>query len=98
VVLHEFLHQYIARNEEFTKCLIPGNITQVKKLKINYANCETSIVQTYSMQLINWPLDGDVISPSQIMNTADMCKLHNMLKAGECIWEWLTAAEMQAHT
>src|SRR5882762_1806397 len=95
--LHEYLHQYVARNEEFTEYLIPGNITQVKKLEMNYANYETSIVQAYSVQLINWLLDGGVVSPSQITNTADMRKLCNVLKAGECRWKQLTAAEMQAH-
>jgi hypothetical protein len=95
--LREYLHQYVARNEEFTEYLIPGNITQVKKLEMNYTNYETSIVQAYSVQLINWPLDGGVVSPSQITNTADMRKLRNALKAGECRWKQLTAAEMQAH-
>jgi len=96
--LREYLHQYVARNEEFTEYLIPGNITQVKKLEMNYTNYETSIVQAYSVQLINWPLDGGVVSPSQITNTADMRKLRNALKAGECRWKQLTATEMQAHT
>jgi hypothetical protein len=95
--LCEYSHQYVARNEEFTEHLIPGNITQVKKLKMNYTNYETSIVQAYGVQLINWPLDGGVVSPSQITNTANMCKLCNALKAGECRWKQLTAAEMQAH-
>ena len=49
------------------------------------------------MQLTNWPLDGSVISPSQITNTADMRKLRNALKAGECRWKQLTTAEVQAH-
>ena len=95
--LRKFFHQYVARIEELTKRLIPGNITQVKKIEMNYANYETSIVQVYSVQLINWPLDGGVVSPSQITNTADMRKLRNALKAGECRWKQLTPAEVQAH-
>src|ERR1700729_1747917 len=95
--LHKFFHQYVARIEELTKRLIPGNITQVKKIEMNYTNYETSIVQVYSVQLINWPLDGSIVSPSQITNTADMHKLHNALKAGECIWKQLTPTEVQAH-
>jgi hypothetical protein len=83
--------------QEFTMNLIPGNITQVKKLEMNYANYETSIIQAYNMQLINWPLDGGVVSPSQITNTTDIRKLCNALKAGECRWKQLTATEMQAH-
>jgi hypothetical protein len=80
-----------------TICFITGNITQVKKLEMNYANYETSIVQAYSVQLINWPLERGVVSPSQITNTADMRKLRNALKSGECKWRQLTAAEVKAH-
>jgi len=64
---------------------------------MNYANYDMSIVLVYSMQLINWPLDGSVVSPSQLTNTTNMCKLHNALKAGECRWKKLTATEVQAH-
>ena len=39
---------------------------------MNYANYETSIVQTYSVQLINWQLKGGLLIPSQITNTANM--------------------------
>ena len=64
---------------------------------MNYANYDTSIVLVYSVQLVNWPLDGGVVSPSQLKNTADMRKLRNALKAGECRWKKLTATEVQAH-
>jgi hypothetical protein len=83
--------------QELTAHLIAGNITQVKKVEMNYVNYETSIVQVYGIKLINWPIDGGVVSPSQITNTADMRKLRNALKAGECRWKQLTAAEVHVH-
>ena len=64
---------------------------------MNYANYEVSIVQAYNVKLIGWPLDGDVVSPAQITNTADMCKLRNALKSRECRWKQLTTAEVQAY-
>ena len=64
---------------------------------MNYANYDTSIVLVYGVQLVNWPLDGGVVSPSQLTNTADMRKLRNALKSGECRWKKLTATEVQAH-
>ena len=94
--LHNFFHQYVAKIE-LTEHLIVGNITQVKKIKMNYANYETLIDQVYSVQLSNWTLDGGIISPSQITNTADMCNLHNALKAGKYRWKQLTTTEVQAH-
>ena len=48
---------------------------------MNYTNYEISIVQAYNVKLIGWPLDGDVVSPTQ---TTDMRKLRNTLKSGEC--------------
>jgi len=80
-----------------TTCSFAGNITQVKYLEMNYANYETSIVQAYGVQLINWPLETGLLSPSQITNTADMRKLHNVLKSGECKWRQLTITEVEAH-
>ena len=80
-----------------TTCSVAGNITQVKYLEMNYANYETSIVQAYSVQLINWPLKTGLLSPSQITNTADMRKLRNVLKSGECKWRQLTITEVEAH-
>jgi len=64
---------------------------------MNYANYDTSIVLVYGVQLVNWPLDGGVVSPSQLTNTANMRKLHNALKAGKCRWKKLTTTEVQAH-
>jgi hypothetical protein len=77
--------------------LTPGNVTQVKKLEMNYANYDASIVQAYGVQLTGWPLDGGVVSPAHITNTVDMRKLRNMLKSGECRWKKLTESEVQAH-
>src|SRR5882724_12636896 len=79
-----------------TTCSFAGNITQVKYLEMNYANYETSIVQAYGVQLINWPLETG-LSPLQITNTADMCKLRNVLKSSECKWRQLTIMEVEAH-
>lgn len=64
---------------------------------MNYANYETSIVQAYGVQLTGWPLDGGVVSPAHITNTANMRKLRNVLKSGECRWKKLTDSEVQAH-
>jgi hypothetical protein len=64
---------------------------------MNYANYDTSIVQAYSVQLTGWPLDGGVVSPAHITNTADMRKLRNALKSGECRWKKLTTSEVEAH-
>src|SRR5882724_4819215 len=80
-----------------TTCSFAGNITQVKYLEMNYANYETSIVQAYGVQLINWPLETGLLSPLQITNTADMHKLCNVLKSGECKWRQLTIMEVEAH-
>jgi len=81
--LRAYLCPYL---EDLVAChgLTLGNITQVKKLEMNYANYEMSIVQAYSVQLTGWPLDGGVVSPAHITNTADMRKLRNTLKSGEC--------------
>ena len=80
-----------------TTCSFAGNITQVNYLEMNYANYETSIVQAYSVQLINWPLETGLLSPLQITNTADMHKLCNVLKSGECKLRQLTITEVEAH-
>src|SRR5882672_374597 len=82
---------------KLTTCSVTGNITQVKYLEMNYANYETSIVQAYSVQLINWPLENGLLSPLQIANTVDMRKLRNVLKSGECKWRQLTITEVEAH-
>ena len=65
---------------------------------MNYANYDVSIVQAYGVQLIGWPLNGGVVSPAQITNTADMRKLRNALKSGKCRWKRLTTSEVEAHT
>ena len=80
-----------------TTCSVAGNITQVKYLEMNYANYETSIVQAYGVQLINWPLETGLLSPLQITNTANMCKLCNVLKYSECKWRQLTITDVEAH-
>jgi hypothetical protein len=64
---------------------------------MNYANYETLVVQAYGVQLTGWPLDSGVVSPAHITNTADMRKLRNTLKSGECRWKKLTNSEVQAH-
>src|SRR5882724_6191216 len=80
-----------------TTCSVAGNITQFKYLEMNYANYETYIVQVYGVQLINWLLKTGLLSPLQIANTADMHKLCNVLKSGECKWRQLTITEVEAH-
>jgi hypothetical protein len=61
------LHAYLCPYSEDLVAyhgLTLGNITQVKKLEMSYANYEMSIVQAYSVQLTGWPLDGHLMAGS----------------------------------
>jgi hypothetical protein len=75
---------------------VPGNITNVKKIEMNYINYETAIVQSHGVKLIGFPLVR-FVNPSEVTNITDMRRLRNALRSGECKWVRLSQAELDAH-
>jgi hypothetical protein len=48
-----------------------GNITNIKKIEMNYVNYETAIVQGHGVKLIGFPLER-FVNPSELTNITDM--------------------------
>ena len=75
---------------------VAGNITNVKKIEMNYANYNTAIVQVHGVKLAGFPLER-FVNPSEVTNITDMRRLRNALRSGECKWVRLSQAELDAH-
>jgi len=73
-----------------------GSVTNVKKLKMNYVNYETSIVQTYSVCLVGWPKAVKFVNPSQIGTVLEIRTLRDDLNSGACHWVKLTKSQLAA--
>ena len=71
--------------------------TNVKKLKMNYANYETAIVQQYSVRLVGWPKSIKFVNPSQIGTVLEIRTLRDNLRSGACHWVKLTKSQLTAH-
>ena len=73
-----------------------GAATNVKKLKMNYANYETAIVQQYSVCLVGWPKSVKFVNPSQIGTVLEIRTLRDDLRSGACHWVKLTKSQLAA--
>ena len=73
-------------------------ITGNRKIKMNYNNYESSIVELHSVKVVGWPKNVKFINPSGIGTVGEIRKLRDALKASECHWVKLTRAEIAAHT
>jgi hypothetical protein len=59
-------------------------ITGNRKVKINYANYETSVVEAHSVKLVGWPQDINFVNPSGIGTVGEIRRLRDALKSGDC--------------
>jgi len=74
-----------------------GTVTNNKKVKMNYANYETSIIQQMGVRLVGWPKSVKFVNPSQIGTVLKICTLCDDLKSGACHWVKLTKGQLDAH-
>lgn len=74
-----------------------GTVTNSKKVKMNYANYETSIVQQMGVRLVGWPKAVKFVNPSQIGTVLEIRTLRDDLKSGACHWIKLTKAQLDVH-
>jgi hypothetical protein len=85
------------QNLAFDSNFKTGTATNVKKLKMNYTNYETAIVQQYSVRLVGWPKSIKFVNPSQIGTVLEICTLRDDLRSGVCHWVKLTKSQLAAH-
>jgi hypothetical protein len=78
-----------------TSCAVA--VTGKKDIMMNYSNYETSIVETYGVRLVGWPLGVKFVNPSNIGTVGDIRKLRDALKARTCYWAALSSAEVKTH-
>ncbi|KIK18129.1 hypothetical protein PISMIDRAFT_110092 [Pisolithus microcarpus 441] len=57
-----------------------------------------TIVETYGVKLLGWPVGIPFINPSSIGTINEVCKLRDSLKSGECHWKKLLKAKNSAFT
>jgi hypothetical protein len=74
-----------------------GTVTNNKKIKMNYVNYETSIIQQMEVRLVGWLKSVKFVNPSQIGTVLEICTLHDDLKSGACHWVKLTKGQLDAH-
>ena len=74
-----------------------GTVTNNKKVKMNYANYKTSIIQQMGVHLVGWLKSVKFVNPSQIGTVLEICTLHDDLKSGACHWVKLTKGQLDAH-
>jgi hypothetical protein len=74
-----------------------GTVTNNKKVKMNYANYETSIIQQMGVRLVGWPKGVKFVNPSQIGTVLEIRTLRDDLKSGACHWIKLTKTQLDAH-
>ena len=74
-----------------------GTVTNNKKVKMNYANYETSIIQQMGVRLVGWPKTVKFVNPSQIGTVLEIRTLRDDLKSGACHWVKLTKGQLDAH-
>src|SRR6202451_4780067 len=74
-----------------------GTVTNNKKVKMNYANYKTSIIQRVGVHLVDWLKSVKFVNPSQIGTVLEICTLHDDLKSGACHWVKLTKGQLDAH-
>jgi hypothetical protein len=72
-------------------------VTNNKKVKMNYANYETSIVQQMGVRLVGWPKAVKFVNLSQIGTVLEICTLRDDLKSGACHWIKLTKTQLDVH-
>jgi hypothetical protein len=82
-------------NHHLTSCAVA--VTGKKDITMNYSNYETSIVETYGVRLVGWPLGVKFVNPSNIGTVGDIRKLWDALKACTCYWAALSSAEVKTH-
>jgi hypothetical protein len=74
-----------------------GIVTNNKKVKMNYANYETSIIQQMGVHLVGWPKSVKFVNPLQISTVLEICTLHNNVKSGACHWVKLSRGQLDTH-
>jgi hypothetical protein len=74
-----------------------GMVTNNKKVKMNYANYETSIIQHMGVRMVGWLKSIKFVNPSQIGTVLEIRTLHDDLKSGACHWVKLTKLQLDAH-
>jgi hypothetical protein len=74
-----------------------GTVTNNKKVKMNNANYETSIIQQMGVHLVGWPKSVKFVNPSQISTVLEICTLRDDLKLGACHWVKLSRGQLDAH-
>ncbi|KAG2738623.1 hypothetical protein P692DRAFT_20758224 [Suillus brevipes Sb2] len=88
-----------AVRKQVCKMILRGLVamTGKKDITMNYSNYETSIVETYGVRLVGWPLGIKFVNPSNIGTVGDIRKLRDALKACTCYWAALSSAEVKTH-
>ena len=74
-----------------------GTVTNNKKVKMNYANYETYIIQQMGVRMVGWPKSVKFVNPSQIGTVLEIRTLRDDLKSGACHWVKLTKSQLDAH-
>jgi hypothetical protein len=74
-----------------------GMATNNKKVKMNYVNYKTSIIQQMGVCLVGWPKSVKFVNPSQIGTVLKIHTLCDNLKSGACHWVKLTKVQLDAH-
>ncbi|KAF8514581.1 hypothetical protein BU17DRAFT_52486, partial [Hysterangium stoloniferum] len=92
--LHMALHVSDMAYTHF--CFTSGNITNIKRIEMNYTNYETTIVQAHGVKLVGFPLN-QFVNPSEVTNITDMRQLCNALRSDECKWIQLSQPELDIH-
>ncbi|KAF8507902.1 hypothetical protein BU17DRAFT_71015 [Hysterangium stoloniferum] len=87
--LARLFEQWLCKREK-------SNITNIKRIEMNYTNYETTIVQAHGVKLIGFSLN-QFVNPSEVTNITDMQQLHNALRSGECKWIRLLQPELDIH-
>ena len=72
-------------------------MTNNKKVKMNYVNYETSIIQQMGVCLVGWPKSVKFVNPLQIGTVLEICTLCDDLRSGACHWVKLTKGQLDAH-
>ncbi|KAG1730790.1 hypothetical protein EDD22DRAFT_960669 [Suillus occidentalis] len=88
-----------AVQKQVCKLILQGLVamTGKKDIVMNYSNYKTSIIETYRVQLVGWPLGIKFVNPSNIGTVGDIQKLQDALKTCTCYWAALLSAEVKTH-
>lgn len=68
-----------------------------KKVKMNYFNYETAIVEVLGQRLVGWPKTVKFANPSEIGTVNEIRMLRDHLKSGQCHWVKLTRSQLDEH-